>query len=264
MPDTDIVKTVDMQMVVGDGLILNDFDAAKKFGEAIIKQKMNPAGMDTPEQIAICVLTGYEYGWKTMQSLRTICVVKGKAGIYTKAALGLVRSRNVMKQWMKPQYTGKPYTDEWTCIVASERYNPAGLRDTPFSLARARKAGLYPATKRDGSPDQYSPWTKWTDRMLYARALGIHLDTYYSDVTLGLPLEQELHDTVYAPDTRRIEGPPATDKFLEEQPETKPPKQLEHKPPTEMTDKDFDEMASQVPVGPDQGESSGALFGESE
>jgi hypothetical protein len=230
------------------GLELTSVESMHRFGQAVIKSGLAPSHFDTPEKILIAVQTGMEAGLKPMAALRSIIVINRMPAWKGDAALGLIRSSGKMKQWQEPAYTGTPHKDDWTCTVASERFDIPGVKQTSFSIADAKKAGLYPGNAQ-------SPWTKYPKRMIYYRSLGFHARDHYSDVLMGLAIAEEVQDYQVAAvgATNRIEGPPETDKFIEAQTETVAPEQFKVAA-ADMTNADFDNMANEVPVGDDKGD----------
>ena len=94
--------------------------------------------------------------------------------------------------------TGTPYADDWTAQCKLTR--PGGTTITRmFSVADAKKAGLWSPNariKRKGRNSDYevdndSPWHRYPQRMLMARALGFAAKDGGSDAMRGMMVSEE-------------------------------------------------------------------------
>jgi hypothetical protein len=110
-------------------------------------------------------------------------IINGRLGLSGKLSLGLVR-RSGRCKFIRWGFDGKG--DERHAWIESERHDQSGqtLR-TQFSVKQAMRAGLW---------GKKGPWETYPDRMMFWRAAGFHLADHYSDVTLGLPIAEELRD----------------------------------------------------------------------
>ena len=198
------------------GLELSSIDNVHRFAQWVLDSGLAPRGIDTVSKIIVSIETGRNLGLQPMQALNALAIVNGSPSLKVEVALALVRASGKIHEWHQRRYTGKEMTDEWACIISSERNDMAGLRDSTFSLKEAKDAHLFPGKGRDGKVIPKMPWNAHPKWMLYCRALGRHMKEFYSDVTWGLALEPEVRD--YSPEAlegaRRIEGPPPKDNFL--------------------------------------------------
>jgi hypothetical protein len=163
--------------------------------EAVISGKLAPKGMQTADQVMIAMQTGSELGLPPMRSLSCIMVINGRPGLLGEAALGLLRSKGALEPGTDLQYEFKGETggawvnkkeeDSLACHASLHRRGQPEPFEVKFSVPMAKKAKLW------GKP---GPWTDYPQRMLMWRAVGYLLRDHFSDVLLGLPLEEELRD----------------------------------------------------------------------
>ncbi len=181
-------------IAMGDGgLRLSSLDDAYRFAQYIVKAGLAPKGFDTAEKALIAMQAGAELGFKYTQSLRAMVVVNGKPSLYGEAALGLIHDRKVCS---RPPVLGiSGDGDERYGFCRFQRKDMPETIETTFSVADAKKAQLWGKVGRSGEP---SAWVTYPDDMLQWRAFARACKRYFSDVTLGLVIVEELQD--YPPD----------------------------------------------------------------
>lgn len=172
----------DIEMAEGRGLQLTTMGEAWEFARAVKK-----AGISNQSEgeILVSMQTGAELGFSPMRSLQACPVVRKRMFLEGKAGLALVKSKDVYDQRLSSPEIGHraPAKDELVGYCKSWRKGWDQPRETTFSMKQARMAKL---VKKD------SAWETYPDRMVMWRAVGFHLDEYYSDVTHGLPLSQNM------------------------------------------------------------------------
>jgi len=64
------------------------------------------------------------------------------------------------------------------------------IQSFSFTMDDARKAGLYPAKKRNGEANPSSPWEKYTAQMLRYRSRGLALKSVFADAINGVSIAE--------------------------------------------------------------------------
>jgi len=153
--------------------------------EIVIKGGYAPKGVSKPEQVIIAMQVGNELGLPPMRALSAVAVINGKPGVMNEAALGILRSKGVLEPGTDLATDWDGEGDDLACIASLHRRGQPEPFASRFSIKMAKKAGLW------GKP---GPWSNYPQRMLMWRAVGFLTRDYFSDVLLGLPLEEELKD----------------------------------------------------------------------
>lgn len=163
-----------------------------------------------PDDVVAAYLTGREFGWGMMTSLRYIFVIDGKPSFSAEAILGMIHRAGHRVEGTS--------TAESATITGTRRDTGATLT-VEYPLADAVAAGLVQI--RDGKPFARSaqgnkkPWEKYTSDMLWARCVSRIARRLFSDVVLGagyVPDEFDgpaFVDPVNGPETASAGGPPA-------------------------------------------------------
>lgn len=161
---------------------------------------------------------GTSLGFTVGQAVQSIAVIKGKTSLYGDAVPGLIMDHKELAEF-KEWFDGDEGKDNRTahCTITRERDRGEGkptLRVTKtwsYSIAKAKKAGLLPATKwRDGRwvPAPDSPWETNTDRMLQMRARAFAVRDVFPDVMQGLGVREEFEGLRTQPDPDDDGGSP--------------------------------------------------------
>lgn len=164
------------------GVQLKTMGEMAAFAIQVSKSNLAPKGMNTPEQCMVAIQAGMEAGLSPMRSLQSLVVINGNLSWKGDAALSLVRASGRL-EWIRWSYTGEA-TDR-ACVVESKRLGNDNVFSTTFSVADARRAGLW---------GKSGPWTQYPQRMIYYRALGFHLRDYYGDILNGMAIAEEVQD----------------------------------------------------------------------
>lgn len=166
------------------GIVLSNLDDMLRFAEGVVASRLAPKSFDTSAKIVIAIQTGLELGIEPMQALQGLHVINGKVGLSGDMAVALIQASGKAPVFRRG-YDGAEGTDEYKAIVESQRPGSAEVDRTEFSIADAKTAGLWGKT---------GPWTQYWKRMLMYRAIGFHARDYYSDVTKGMVVSEELQD----------------------------------------------------------------------
>lgn len=95
--------------------------------------------------------------------------------------------------------------DVWGAVCNLKRKGSHQLQSFSFTLDDAKRAGLYPAKKRDGSDSPQSPWNRYTALMLRYKARSIALKSVFADKIHGIGIAEYDFDTM--PDVRDVTPP---------------------------------------------------------
>lgn len=205
-------KTGSELTVVGTrGVQVSTLPEMIEFAKMVATSGLAPASLDTPEKVLVATQTGMELGFTMMRSLQAVVVVKGKTTLMGEAALALIRASNLLEpgtdiELGTRKIEGKDGDDAIEGWCRSRRRG-GQWQESTFSFADAKRAGLYPPTKFDYKAQknvtiQDSPWMKYPKRMLMWRAVSFHVRDFWSDVTHGLRLTEEMDDTAYDRDRK--------------------------------------------------------------
>ena len=82
-------------------------------------------------------------------------------------------------------FEGKPYEDDYRAVCVVGRKGLEGEHRAEFSVAQAKKAGLW---------GKKGPWVSYPDRMLKMRARGFALRDRFADCLGGLISSEEAQD----------------------------------------------------------------------
>jgi hypothetical protein len=175
------------------GVSLRNIDEAWRFCEAIAKSGVAPKGMNETAKIFAVVQAGAELGLTPFRALSNMKIINGRVGPMGSLAKALVRKEKALAPGtgFKQDFVGEEGTDEYAARVITLRVGESEEYVTTFSVKDAKLAKLWDQKQRDGSP---GVWMKYPKRMLMWRAVGFHMDDYYSDVIMGMPIAELLED----------------------------------------------------------------------
>lgn len=140
------------------------------------------AYINKPEEATIAMIFGMEVGLPPIASLQNIAVVNGQPSIWGDAQLALVRSSGLLKEY-KQEYIGTEGTDNFKCIVTVSRSDTGDSIKSEFSVADAKKAGLW---------GKIGTWSTHPKRMLMYKARAFALRDLFSDILKGLHSVEEM------------------------------------------------------------------------
>jgi hypothetical protein len=130
----------------------------------------------------VAMQTGAELGIGPAAASRGIYVVNNRPALEGQLALGLIRSAGVTEYMQVGTGTVKGVTDYGYCKFKRKGEPEETVR---FTVAEAKKAGLW---------GKSGPWSKYPDDMLTWKAVSRASKRYFSDVTLGLELNEVARD----------------------------------------------------------------------
>ena len=167
-------------------LVPQTFDQLVRFAELAAGSDLMPKDYrGKPANVMIAVQMGSELGLSPMQSVNSIAVINGRAGVWGDGLIGICR-QSPLCQDIKETIEGDGDQRTATCVATRRGSSPCASR---FSVADAKRAGLWGK----------DIWAKYPDRMLQNRARGFALRDAFPDLLRGLKTVEELRDT--PPDT---------------------------------------------------------------
>lgn len=258
-PPGEAMPSKDPIALSSAGFAIENFEQAWRLAQSMCQGGMVPNGIaKQPGAVIVFIQACAQLGIPLHVGLSNLTFTNGRFGIMGDLAHALVlRSGKLRKGTdVEVSYSGEPYTEGWTCTVKAWRADQDRPREPQsFSLGEAIRAGLCKLDKgtvqthsRQGGGwgNHGAPWSAWTKRMLYYRALGFFLRDAFPDVLMGFYVQQELDD--YQPEERDVtpaarpahegQGPAKADPLLalaaETAPELKIPEVMGREEPREL------------------------------
>ncbi len=218
-----LIESPDMESKVSliGGIRPKDFADLTRFAQLVQKSHLAPKGFDSVEKVAIGILTNMELGRPIITGLQDLAIINGRCGIYGDASLAMVTASRLMDEgYPLESETGTPYQDSWTFIFKVKRIGQQERVGT-WTWIDSKRAGFDKPLMRDGKPDTFSPWTRFTRRMMQWKARNYVLRDTFGDVLKGMKTVEDLHDLDPIPLEKQSDGtyktqelePPDTSKF---------------------------------------------------
>ncbi len=143
----------------------------------LVKSRLLPDSVQTPEAAFAIIATGRELGLTAMQSLRSIHVIKGKTILSADLVAALVKSRrDVCAYFMLVESTTERAT------YRTQRVGEPEPTTLTFTFEDAKRAQV------TGNPN----WTKFPAAMLRARAITALARAVYPDLAMGIYDDDEV------------------------------------------------------------------------
>jgi hypothetical protein len=180
-------KLTAIQTHDGRGLNLASLEDMYRFANYVVASGLAPKGMEKPETVFLALEMGAEVGLAPMQSIQNIAVVNGRATIWGDAVPGLVHGSG-KQEWYSQKKIGTPGADNYGYEVSSKRKGNPNPIVTTFTVADAKKAGLW---------GKGGPWTFYPDRMLLNRARAFNARDNFPDVLKGMYTTEEIQDVAF-------------------------------------------------------------------
>lgn len=169
------------------GVTLSSLEDAVRFARLVTRAEIAPANLNSPEKVAVAVMTGMELGFPPMQALNAVVVVRNRTSLYGANALALVLASGLceLNSYDYGGGDGDKQEEGFHCWVKVQRKGmpPHTAR---FSIADAKEKKLW---NKSG--------TAWPDhwrKMLYWRALDLALTSQFADVLKGLRIAEAIRD----------------------------------------------------------------------
>ena len=163
------------------GLMLpKTVEESMRIATLMVRAKMVPQGLDTPEKVFIAMQFAAEHGLTGISVLRQIMVVNGSPAFWGDLPLALA-----MKTGQLSSINEDPTRDEdgnviaYTCSIRKKNLESMTIRT--FSIGDAERAGLW---------GKRGPWTQYPQRMLQLRARSWALKDSFPEIFLGAPIAE--------------------------------------------------------------------------
>jgi len=143
-----------------------------------------------PESVVVVLQYGQEIGMSHMQAIQQLIPINQLVAIKGDGAKALIMGSGKCAAW-KEEEIGSG--DDYTVKITAKRKDTGEDLSRSFSVSDAKRAGLWiteDAASRNPSL-KYSPWYKYSKRMLRYRALGFICRDLFSDVLQGVYIEEE-------------------------------------------------------------------------
>jgi hypothetical protein len=178
------------------GIVPRSYDDIWRLAKATCLGGLAPRYENQPARVAAVMMCGMEIGLKPMSALRLMYQTPdGQPALMVRGMLAIVQGSGLLAYW-SDHIDGDG--DARTCTITCERRGQPRFTRS-FSVAEAKRAQL---TGKRG--DMYS---KWTDRMIFARAASFALNDGFADLLGGLYDPSELGGPVIDEDGREILPP---------------------------------------------------------
>lgn len=204
LPEVTEVKTREVSLM--GGIIPKDFSELTRFASLVHQSRLAPKGFDTVEKVAIGLLTNMELGRPIITGLQDLAIINGRCGIYGDASLAMVTASGKMDEgYPISTETGTPYTDDWTFTFTVKRIGrpeEVGV----WAWIDAKRAGFDDPKTKDGRKDIWSPWTRFTRRMMQWKARNFVMRDNFGDILKGMKTVEDLHDLDPVPMTKQPDG----------------------------------------------------------
>lgn len=234
---------------------------SRALGSAGAGEMIPDAFRENPDAILAAMMTGSELGLSTMQSLKSIAVINGRACLWGDALPAIIiRAGHTIDH----EIVGEG--DDRKAVATLVRGDTGQKVVREFSVADAKRAGLWSPEarvtryKKGGQgtyeKDNDSPWHRYPDRMLGVRARAFAMRDGAPDALMGIRIAEEERDVERMKDvTPEGEAAPArgASKLSEfaarkraetEKPE---PEVEEEKPEPEVEIEDAEEVEDEAP-----------------
>ena len=158
------------KMFTSSTLVPKQFQGDQNLGNAVIA--LNMAQRLSADVLAV---------------MQSIYIVHGKPSWASTFVIAMINSSGLLKGSLKWKFSGKPVTDEHTCIAFGTNKDGEELEGPPVSIAMAKAEGWL---TKDGSK-----WKTMPDLMMRYRAATFFGRMYCPEKLLGMHTQEEVFET---------------------------------------------------------------------
>ena len=178
----------------------------KERAELLIKSKLLPKYVDTPEKAVAIMLMGQEYGIPPMKAFQSIQVIEGKPTLSAQLMLALCERTGQLEDKKIEVFDNRA---EVTLKRKGQTPHTAVFGDADASKMKAKEAvydnnGKYTHSKTINLIEKYNYRTMKTD-MYVARATSRACRRVFPDAVLGLYVPEEAYDVIDPGTEARLE-----------------------------------------------------------
>lgn len=189
-----IATTGDIISIDQRGIVPKTSGELVRMAKLVHESGLSPSSFRTWQQVTVAMGMCLELGRPILTGIQDMAVINGRVGIYGDAALALVRASGLLEifeEWEK----GQAYKDDWVCYCKLKRKG-CKERTAEWSWLDAKRAGFDDPKTKDGRKDIWSPWTRFTRRMMQFKARNFPLRDEFGDILKGIRTTEELQDVV--------------------------------------------------------------------
>lgn len=183
-------------IVFDNGILPKDYDDVMRFAGLVHGAGLAPKGFDTPAKVAVGILTNLEQGRPAVTGLQDLAIINGRCGTYGNAITAKITASGLMdKDYPKETETGTPYEDDWKFTYMVKRKGRPEVTGV-WTWIDSKRAGFDNPTTKDGRKDIWSPWSRFTRRMMQWKARSFVNQDEFGDILRGMTPVEELYDIV--------------------------------------------------------------------
>ena len=241
--ETAVAKRSAIKISGGD-VELTDLDEVKEYSMLIHTSALALKG-DTPQTIAVKILSGLQLGMSPLASIQNIAVINGRACLWGDAVPGVCNASGKCEAYFHEEI-GKEGTDSYGYRATAKRIGIKMPFVAEFTIADAKQAGLWGG----------NVWAKYPKRMLLNRARTYVLRDAFPDVLKGMISKDEAKEIAVEADFHVVENEPEPEPFQNNDPGIVfTPEDDTNLPPEPIVDTDTGEVTEE------DGEKETNMFG---
>lgn len=169
-----------------------------RYCKAVITSEMVPERFNTPEKLFGALMFSRSLNLPDI-AIRQVAVIEGTPSLFGDLPLALIQKdgqlKNFKEVWFDKEYKeirfeNKNLDAEVFGAVCFASRGEGEIQSFSYTMKDAEKAGQYPAKKRDGSINNFSPWMKHTKMMLRYKARAIMAKSLFADKINGVSISE--------------------------------------------------------------------------
>lgn len=201
-------KIYDLEVTTG--VKPRNYEELASFAKLYLESGLAPKSFSTWQQVMVASAMCLEVGRPIATGLQDMAVINGRVGIFGDAALAVIRGSGILSSF-REWSSGTPLQDDWTFYCKAIRKGEASCKNEcladeckdPFHCSNvgtwtwleAKRAGFDDPKMRDGGKDTFSPWRRFTKRMMQFKARNFILRDKFGDVLKGITTVEDLMDS---------------------------------------------------------------------
>lgn len=180
--------------------------------DMMVKSGMVPSRFDSYQKLFGAIMYVRDLGLPDT-SIRQVANIEGTPSLFGDLPLALVKRSGLLESFREDYYDkaynlisfeNKNLHEQVYASVTFVKRKDVPEKSYAFTLDDAKTAGLYPATKRDGTPSPYSPWNKYTKIMMRYKSRSIALKNEFPDILNGIGIAEYDHEALPEKDVTPI------------------------------------------------------------
>jgi hypothetical protein len=200
---TEEIKTLEIEkqdkgpinISLKEGIVPGTYRELLQFAALYKDSGLAPKSFTTIQQLAIGIGMCVELKRPILTGIQDMAVINGKVSVYGDAGLALVRASNLL-EYITEKEEGEPFKDNWKFTCTLKRKGMPEPRVGTWTWEESKRAGFDDPKQRDGSKDIYSPWRRFTRRMMQFKARNFPLRDEFGDVLRGITFAEDAQDII--------------------------------------------------------------------